>query len=89
MNGEDPASPIGQNQGSWTSTVAGAVDGDYWKVSASGYNTISTTNAGLTMIVSLIYNTTPVNGTKLASLGNGTGEIIVKSTGNPLSLIHI
>lgn len=86
LNGEDPASPIGQNQGSWTSTVAGAVDGDYWKVSAAGYNTISTTNTGLTMIVSLIYNTTPVNGTKLASLGNGTGEIIVKSTGNPTSL---
>lgn len=86
LNGEDPANPIGQNQGSWTTTVAGAEDGDFWKVSAAGYNTISTTNAGLTMIVSLKYDTTPIDGTKLASLGNGTGEIIVKSTGNTTSL---
>jgi len=86
LNGEDPANPIGQNQGSWNTTVAGAEDEDYWKVSAAGYNTISTTNTGLTMIVSLKYDTTPVDGTKLASLGNGVGEIIVKSTGNTTSL---
>jgi|TARA_R100000482_G_scaffold113633_2_gene56311 hypothetical protein len=87
LNGEDPASPLGHNQGSWDTTVAGTVDGDFWKISASGYNTISTANSGLTMIVSLKYGASiPPAGTILASLDNGVGEIIVKSTGNTTSL---
>jgi hypothetical protein len=86
LNGEDPASPIGDNQGTWTSTVAGAIDNDFWKVSATGYNKIDTTDLTQTMILSLKYDTIPVDGTLLASLDNGTGEILVKSTGVATSL---
>ncbi len=85
LNGENPASPLGHNQGTWTSTVAGAVDEDFWKVSGAGYNKIDST-AAQTIILSLKYDTTPVSGTLLASLDNGSKEILVKSTGDATSL---
>jgi len=87
LNGEDPASPEGMNNGSWDTTVAGALNGAYWRVSGVGYNQINA-DAGntLTAIVSLKYDTTPIDGTLLASLENSSNELKVFSTGTVGSL---
>jgi hypothetical protein len=88
LNGEDPASPAGQNNGAWDSTVAGTRTDDlYWRVSGAGYNTlISTDSSYQTAVVTLRYNSTPADGTLLASLDSGSYEIQVLSTGATDSL---
>jgi len=86
LNGEDPASPIGSNQGVWAATVAGVLDDGYWKISGTGYNTLDAVTTAQTMILSFKYDTIPVDGTLIASLDNGSGEILVKSTGLSSSL---
>ena len=82
LNGEDPASPEGMNNESWNATVSGSLNGDYWRVSGVGYNQINA-DAGnaLTAVVSLKYDTTPVDGTLLVSLENSSKELKVFSTG--------
>lgn len=87
LNGEDPASPEGMNNGSWDTTVAGSVQGAYWRVSGVGYNQINA-DAGttLTAVVSLKYDTTPIDGTLLVSLENNSNEVKVFSTGSVGSL---
>lgn len=88
LNGENPSSPAGQNNGSWDTVVSGTATSDgYWRVSGSGYNKIiSTSSSYQTAVITMKYNTTPVDGTLLASLDSGSYEIKVVSTGTNTSL---
>lgn len=86
LNGEDPASPLGQNNGAWATTVSGSVSGKYWRIDGTGYNTIAPTTDGLTMVASFKYETTPSHGTILFTLESTVGEVRIASFGNDTQL---
>lgn len=88
LNGEDPASPLGQNNGAWDTTVSGATVGKYWRVQGSGRNTINPSTDTLTMVASFKYEDggTPQSGTVLFSLESTVGAVKIVSTGDTTSL---
>lgn len=86
LNGESPASPNGQNNGSWDAVVAGSQTDNFWKIEGTGYNTIAPTTDNLTMVASLKYETIPNAGTVLFSLESLVSDVKVLSTGVSTSL---
>ena len=93
INGEDPTSPdqVHHNE-AWTQVGTGsAVDGDYWKVTASQFYTVTppATSNDLTMVVGMYYSDKtdiPSDGTTLMRLDNGTHAVEVQSDGTALGL---
>lgn len=87
LNGEDPASPAGQNNGAWNTTVSGSVSGKFWKIANTGYNTINPTTDTLTLVASFKYETTPSSGTVLFSLESTVGDVKILSDGGDTALV--
>ena len=90
MNGGDPATmtDYGQDNQAFTrsgSAVDGSVVGESWKIvddnGGQEWSLTPTTNA-YTAVLSLKYDTAPVNGTVLLTLDNGTHKVHVESTGD-------
>tara|TARA_R100001510_G_scaffold34133_1_gene30609 strand:+ start:2237 stop:3298 length:1062 start_codon:yes stop_codon:yes gene_type:complete len=89
LNGENPATPAGQNNGAWSSTVSGTVVGKFWAhggLRGAGYNKINPTTDTLTLVASFKYETTPAAGTLLFSLESTVGEVKIVSAGNDTQL---
>jgi len=87
LGGNDPASPVGNNNTAWSLTGSssdGAVSGDAWRISGSGQTwkqTVGNDDNDLTIIAGIKYEVTPSDGTVLLSLDNGTHRIEVQSNG--------
>ena len=85
LDGGDPESPSGSNNEAWTVTGSGAADGDYWKVTTSGYYSLSPTTDDLTIIAHLFYpnaSDIPADGTTLIRLRSDSHRVEVQSTGS-------
>ena len=84
LNGGDPTSPTGNNNDAWTAAGSGAADGDYWKITTSGYYSLSPTTDDLTILVALSYpnaSDIPADGTTLIRLRSDSHRVEVQSTG--------
>ena len=89
LDGGAPESPSGSNNEAWTGTGSGAADGDYWKVTTSGYYSLSPTTDDLTIIAHLFYpnaSDIPADGTTLIRLRSDSHRVEVQSTGTATGL---
>ena len=88
LGGNDPASPVGNNNTAWSLNTGvggdGVVSGDAWLISGSGQiwkQTVANDDNDLSIIAGISYNSVPTNGTVLLALDNGSHRIEVQANG--------
>jgi|TARA_R110000824_G_scaffold8365_9_gene37912 hypothetical protein len=89
LHGGDPTSPTGNNNEAWTATGTGAAEGDYWKITTSGYYSLSPTTDDLTILAHVFYPNAadiPPDGTTLIRLRSDSHAVEVQSTGTATGL---
>jgi len=89
-NGNDPTDPSGNNNEAFVETGSGAADGDYWKITSSGYYSITpSTSDDLTILATVFYpnaSSIPTDGTTLIRLRSDSHTVEVQATGTATSL---
>ena len=92
LDGNDPAQPIGMNNEVWSVEAAGPAgeaDGLNWGINSAndlGFWKVTPTTTEYTMWLSFSFNTPPTTGATIATLDNGTHEVLLKSNGDNTSL---
>ena len=91
LNGNNPASPNGDNNAAWTrsgSAADGAVVGDNWRiVSTTGGQTWSvSSDTSCTLVAAFKFNTPPNDTESIMSIDNGTHRVDVLSKGGVAQL---
>ena len=92
LDGNDPSAPVGMNNEAWTPEAggpAGVADGLNWRIGGTpsyGFWKVTPTTTDYTMWISFSFNTPPTTGATIATLDNGTHEVLLKSNGDNTSL---
>jgi hypothetical protein len=92
LDGNNPNEPVGMNNEQFAGGNIGQADGLNWRIGnggAVGYYTLTPTTDEYTLWISFSYpdaSNIPNPGVTLASLNNGTDEVILKSNGDATSL---
>ena len=84
LGGNDPASPVGDNNTAWTLTsgIGGSAVTNAWRITDQTWKqTVANDDNDLTIVVGLSYVTAPSNDEVLLALDNGTHRVEVRADG--------
>lgn len=91
LNGNDPTSPVGDNNSAWTLNTGVGGDGvsqnGYWRISSSGggqlwKQTVADADNDLTLMCAIHVESVPNDGEVIMALDNGTHRVEVHSNGD-------